>query len=77
MDDTGVVPVPAVQIIWCQDDLMIVSAKSTTSGTPAEKFIGLMVIIYSQLGGFTASTCDGYVSNSNTIDFYATASTIA
>ena len=76
MDDTGVVPVPAVQIIWCQDDLLIVSAKSTKDGTPAEKFIGLMVIIYSKLGGFTASTCDGYVSNSNTIDFYATASTI-
>ena len=76
MDDTGVVPVPAVQIIWCQDDLLIVSAKATTDGTPAEKFIGLLVSIYSKQGGFTASTCDGYVSSSNTIDFYATGSTI-
>jgi hypothetical protein len=55
---------------------MIVSAKSTMSGTPAEKFIGLLVSIYSKQGGFTASTCDGYVSSSNTIDFYGTASTI-
>ena len=76
MDDAGVVPAPAVQTIWCQDDLMIVSAKATESSTPAQKFIGLLVSIFSKLGGFTASTCDGYVSNSNTIDFYGTASTI-